>query len=206
MTNENQTRQSYNLSAEAFAKNVQDLDPGKRANKFVEMLPQKAAILDAGCGSGRDAKVFSACGLKVIGIDFSEKMLEIAKKTAPEAEFCLMDLVSISFPKSSFEGIWANASLLHIAKDKIPSVLKSFYSILKPKGILYVRVKKGEGEGVIKDQRYSGIEKFFAFFQETEIASLITECGFVIDSLATQEKSHSYDTHQFIDIFAKKPD
>lgn len=205
MTNKNQTRQSYNLSAEDFAKNVQDLDPGKRASKFVAMLPQRATILDAGCGSGRDAKIFSAYGLKVIGIDFSEKMLEIAKKMASEAEFYLMDLESISFSKESFEGIWASSSLLHIAKEKIPCVLNSFYSILKPNGILYVRVKKGDGEGLIKDQRYSGIEKFFAFFQEEEITSFINESGFVIDSVATQEKSHSYDTHPFIDLFAKKP-
>lgn len=37
-------------------------------------------ILDAGCGPGRDLKLFESFGLKAIGIDVSDNMLSLARE------------------------------------------------------------------------------------------------------------------------------
>src|SRR4051812_15222740 len=80
------TQQSYEATAAEFAHNVADLAPLASIEKFVKMLPPKAKILDIGCGSGRDAKIFSSQGAHVIGIDFCSNLLEIAKKHSPTTE------------------------------------------------------------------------------------------------------------------------
>ena len=91
------TQNSYESSAEEYAKNVHSSSSKEQGEKFQKMLPNHATILDVGCGSGRDAKIFSEKGLKVIGVDFSSKMIEVAKQTAPQAQFYKMNLEDLPF-------------------------------------------------------------------------------------------------------------
>lgn len=197
------TQTSYEVSAEKYAENVLHLHP-KEGVRFKEMVPASAQILDLGCGSGRDAKIFSEMGLKVVGVDFSPKMIELASQTAKEAQFYVMDLESLQFPKASFEGVWANCSLLHIPKAKMLKVLQNIQTLLKNEGVLYLSLKQGEGEKVEKDLRYGGLEKFWSFFQKEEIQNLLFEAGFVTCEIFVEEGSSSYHSHPLIKAFAKK--
>ena len=58
------TIDSYNQTAEAYAKNVKDIVLNEAIDKFLRLLPKGALILDVGCGSGRDARIFSDKGYK----------------------------------------------------------------------------------------------------------------------------------------------
>ncbi len=198
------TRNSYESSAEEYAKNVMHLHPKAQGEKFQKMLPDHATILDVGCGSGRDAKIFSEMGLKVVGIDFSSKMIEVAKQTAPQAQFHKMDLEDIRFPQESFDGVWASCSLLHIPKNKIISVLSQIHNLLRKDGVLYLSVKQGAGEMVEKDQRYGGLEKFWSFFQEDELRDFLVSAGFNIHEICVVGAISSYQTHPRIKVFSKK--
>src|SRR5438874_2426691 len=68
------TINSYNRSSKEYSKKVKDFFPKTQAKKFITLLPKKATILDAGCGDGRDAKIFSK-KFKVIGVDLSSEMI-----------------------------------------------------------------------------------------------------------------------------------
>ena len=59
-------------------------------DKFAEFLSPGSRILDLGCGTGEDVKFLAIRRFRVVGIDFSRKMISIAKKKVPEAKFCLM--------------------------------------------------------------------------------------------------------------------
>ncbi|WP_146751417.1 hypothetical protein [Legionella feeleii] len=59
------TRESYQSTAAAFARNVAELAPTGSIEKFINFLPPKAKIIDIGCGSGRDAQLFSTMGAEV---------------------------------------------------------------------------------------------------------------------------------------------
>jgi hypothetical protein len=52
-----------------------------------------------------------------------------------------------------FEGVWASASLLHVPRADLSTVLDRLASALKPGGVLFASVKRGEGEGV-RDGRW----------------------------------------------------
>src|ERR1035441_8160251 len=81
--------------------------------KFTSLFKSGASILDVGCGSGVKAEILQKKGLKVTGIDFSEKMLEIARRRVPNGNFQLVDLYELSRFNEKFDGIFAQAILLH---------------------------------------------------------------------------------------------
>lgn len=56
------SQKSYQTTAKEFAKNVADLAPLESIQQFVDLLPPHAKIIDIGCGSGRDAKIFNEKG------------------------------------------------------------------------------------------------------------------------------------------------
>jgi 2-polyprenyl-3-methyl-5-hydroxy-6-metoxy-1,4-benzoquinol methylase len=102
---------------------------------FAALLPNGAHLLDAGCGSGQKAKFFQDRGVRVIGIDFSEKLLEIARQTATASDFRLLDLRDIRTLAEEFDGVFARASLLHIPKAEAFSVIEGMVSRLVPRGL-----------------------------------------------------------------------
>lgn len=141
-------------------------------------------VLDLGCGSGVQTKMLLDEGLEVLGLDISRNMIEQAKKKAPKAKYIVGDMTKLTFRANSFDGVWARASLLHIPKQKVETVLKNIAKVLKPQGIFYLALKEGEGEREIEQERYGRkVNRFFSFFQEEEIAKLIEQSGFEVLSV-----------------------
>lgn len=199
------TKQSYELTAAEFTKNVADLAPTESIIKFIKMLPPQSKIIDLGCGSGRDAKIFTNNGVDVIGIDYCSSLINIAKANAPLAEFKLLDIEEMHFPAGSFDGVWSACSLAHIPKEKFTDVLKNINSILKNNGHFYLALKKGSGESLESDARYEGdIKKFWAFYEEEELKNLLKSANFEILEFDTIIKNHPYLTHHAFRIFCKK--
>lgn len=197
------TKESYQSTAEDFASNVQNLAPIESIEKFAELLPPNSNILDIGCGSGRDAKIFSEKGFSVTGIDFSEKMIAIAKNNAPLANFQVMDIENLVLA-TTFDGVWACCSLCHISKEMFPAVLTKIASILNPDGYLYLALKMGSGEIIEKDSRYQGDhKKFWSYFEKEELESFLKP-HFTLLECGIAEKKDSYQTHPALRVFAKK--
>ena len=149
--------------------------------KFQTFLP-KGKVIDIGCGTGKDAGFFVDHGYGYLGIDYSEAMLDEARKRAPGVDFRHMDMFHLAFPSSSFDGFWAAASLLHISKEKLPEVLVGIKKIIKPGGIGFVSVKEGSGEKVVEGEM-EGDSRFFSFWQLPEMEQILADNGFkVLDS------------------------
>ena len=197
----------YNSIAPSYAQKVKELAPEQERQKFVALLHPKAKLLDVGCAAGRDSLYFTQKNLKVTGIDLSEKLLEYAKITAPQATFLKEDVRYISFPSESFDGIWVNAVLLHLKRQEIPEVLAKFYQLLRKSGVLFVSLKKGKGEGSITEPLSQEQPRFFTFYEESEIKQLITQTGFSIIELYTrhaQDRGPDTRNIDWIFCFARK--
>lgn len=143
-------------------------------------LPKGGHILEIGCAGGRDAKIFVSHGFKVIGIDTSQVLLKEAKKLVPRGTFLNKDLRKIKFPSNKFDGVWANAVLLHIRRAEMPRILKNFYRMLKPNGILHILVKKGKGEAFVKEPLSQNRYRFFTYFSRRGVEKLVREVGFKV--------------------------
>ena len=148
--------------------------------EFLSFLPKNAKILDAGCGPGRDALTLSEEGYEAVGIDLTPEMIKLAKESGPDIDFHVRDLRKTEFDEASFDGIWANASVIHIPKQEIGIVLKEFARILKPSGILFVSVLKGEGERAHLMKYFYEGELAVSFYDKDEFSVELERNGFKV--------------------------
>ncbi len=151
-------------------------------DKFVSFLKPGALVLDVGCGAGVKSRYLLSKGLKVVGVDFSEKMVEIARREVPDATFRAADIKNLSVLAESFDGILAQAVLLHIPKAEAGAVVKGLRDKLEDGGYLYIAVKqKREGwkeEEILKEYDYGyEYERFFSYFTLPEIQKYVADAG-----------------------------
>lgn len=132
----------YNINAQSFYDRTINADLSHFHTKFLDFLPEKAHVLDAGCGSGRDAKYFQSQGYNVTAFDASEEMVRLSTKETnqPTLHLHFQDLTF----KEVFDGVWANASLLHVPYLETKKIYTNIYNALKPGGIFYASYKYGE--------------------------------------------------------------
>jgi len=198
------TIESYNKTAEEYYKIVSSFEILPELEDFMSQVIEKGKILDLGCGPGHHSRIFADNGFDVVGIDLSKEMIAIAKKEVPNVQFEVMDILKLLFSKNTFNGIWASASLLHIDKADFPKALTSLSEVIKDGGVLYISLKEGHGEKVIKDIRYHEVKKFYSYYSEVELKVLLESSGFEILDIRKKAKRKEYDTHPWLHIFAKK--
>lgn len=134
----------YENNAEAFIDTTFDVSMGEVYQEFLPAIPEAGHILDAGCGSGRDALYFSKLGFQVSAFDGSAAIAALAsQKTGLGVEHRLFSQI---VENQSYDGIWACASLLHLSMAEIPDALLRLWRALKYGGTLYLSFKVGVGE------------------------------------------------------------
>ena len=134
----------YDDHAKEYAALTVKADMSPAYDRFLAYLPAGAAILDAGCGSGRDSLFFLQKGYAVTMLDASEGMCNCAEELTGRKALC-MGFHEIEFA-DRFNGIWACASLLHVSEKELENVLAIFHRTLKRDGVLYASWKYGEAE------------------------------------------------------------
>ena len=192
--------QTYDKYAKFYADFTSEKIFQFQLNKFISFIPRGGKALDAGCGAGRDVGYFDEEGLDVLGIDMSEGLLNEAKERFPESKFEKMDFQKTSFQEESFDGIWCMASLSDVPKKETNKAIKEFKRIIKPDGIIYAATKKGEGEGLIKKQKYGDSPRFYSLFTQEELEKIFINEGFEIISSMTSDDNGT----QWVEVFARR--
>jgi demethylmenaquinone methyltransferase/2-methoxy-6-polyprenyl-1,4-benzoquinol methylase len=103
-------------------------------------------VLDACCGTGDLAISAVRAGGRVTGLDFSERMLERARRKAPELDWVVGDLLALPFPDASFDTATVgfgvrNVDDLDLALRELRRVLREggrlgILEITRPRGVL----------------------------------------------------------------------
>ncbi len=111
------TEAYYNRHAQQFVDDTLHVDMRSLYVPFLAGLPVNARILDAGCGSGRDARAFQKQGYQVSAFDASEPLASRASQllgfTVPVKRFDEVEEIE------RYDGIWACASLLHVPENQL---------------------------------------------------------------------------------------
>ena len=112
---------------------------------LINHLPKPSHILDVGCGTGvPTAQMLCEADHRVLGIDISPGMLEIAAEQIPQADFELMDMADLNLADQTFDAITAFFSLLMLPKSAITNVLHKLVSQLKPQGYFVLSMVEGD--------------------------------------------------------------
>ncbi|MBN2422336.1 class I SAM-dependent methyltransferase [Candidatus Woesearchaeota archaeon] len=175
-----ETIKTYNEIADDYAQNIEPYPNINELDKFSSMLSKNSAVLDVGCAAGRDSIILQKKGFKVTGIDLSEKLINLANAKTGKIKFIKIDMRKLSFSKNYFDGIWANASIIHLNYNDASLTVKKFFRVLKNKGILYISVKKGKGKTEVVEKLSLGKKRVFYFYEETQLKKLIQDAGFNI--------------------------
>jgi demethylmenaquinone methyltransferase/2-methoxy-6-polyprenyl-1,4-benzoquinol methylase len=91
-------------------------------------------VLDACCGTGDLAIAAARAGGRVTGLDFSEPMLERARRKAPELEWVRGDLLELPFGDASFEAATVGFGVRNV--DDLQGALSELRRVLGPDGRL----------------------------------------------------------------------
>jgi SAM-dependent methyltransferase len=147
----------YEQHAHTFFDDTVEVDMTPLYSRFLPLLGDRAAILDAGCGSGRDSLAFAKLGYSVTAFDASPALVALAGRHIGQPVHCLrfQDLTW----RDAFEGIWACASLLHVPSVELGDVMGRLRAALKPGGILYASFKYGSGEREHQGRRFTDLDE-----------------------------------------------
>jgi cyclopropane fatty-acyl-phospholipid synthase-like methyltransferase len=129
-------REIYDEFADTYEENRGLFDMTEVLNSFYTCLgPGKGRELDLGCGAGEPfPRFFIDKGWTVIGVDFSQRMLELASKYVPEMDTILADMCEVEFKSCRFKAITVIYSLFHVPSKYHAVLFKKFYRWLCPGG------------------------------------------------------------------------
>jgi SAM-dependent methyltransferase len=142
----NDTNKYYQDNASSFYNATVDIDMSAICQHFLPLISTGGSILDAGCGSGRDALYFKFRGYDTTAMDASPALCKLARELLEQDVHCI-GFKDITW-QNHFDGVWACASLLHVPKQKLPSVMTRLAKSLKPGGVMYASFKYGDNERV----------------------------------------------------------
>lgn len=95
-------------------------------------VDSNVTVLDIGCGAGNSTSKISETGAKVIGIDFSQKMIDQANSAYQGITFKQSDAENIPLEDNSMDVVIANFVVHHFAEPN--KVFKEINRVLKPNG------------------------------------------------------------------------
>lgn len=155
----------YNNNANKFVADTVYIDFKETQDKFLSKLSGNR-VLDFGCGSGRDTKYFLNKGYTVEAIDGSEELCRMASQyTGIQVKQMLFNELS---EKNKYNGIWACASILHLPKNELKTVLLKMTDALCSNGVVYTSFKYGKFEGERQGRFFTDFtpETFTAFISD----------------------------------------
>ena len=158
---------SYDYIAEQWHSNFRGQTYVNRVltyvDKILDGLPPGAKVLDLGCGTGNPiAKHIVQQGFRVVGVDQSRKMLEIAGSVVPEAEFIHGNMVDVQFA-DKFAAAVAWDSVFHVERKHHSAVFRKLANSLELGGRLLLSVGGSDADSRVEDSTSddgSGAEGF----------------------------------------------
>jgi cyclopropane fatty-acyl-phospholipid synthase-like methyltransferase len=193
----------YARFAEKVAERTENRDFSKALDMFLNGIEKNKLIVDIGSGAGIHLKYFNDQGFKTLGIEPSKRMRELASDLgASSIEGTFENLDSLSL--KDVGGVWCAASLLHVPKENLSSVVQKISAILESNGRFYLTVRIGEGAKWDQWDDSSGdSERFIQLFSEDEITNSVKNNGFEVES-SWIEDSYWGRPSKWISIIAHK--
>lgn len=181
MTADPGTLAAYAENAGRYADRFRAERPGRHLAAFMAALPAGGAVLDLGCGPGHDCAFLRAAGFRPDPVDACPEMVALANRLHDiGARLGTFDGIAA---QATYDGVWAQFSLLHARRADLPRHLAALARALRPGGLLHLGMKTGTGE------RRDPLGRFCTFVTVPELRGLAEAAGF--DVTAAEEGAES---------------
>lgn len=171
--------------------------PTAYAERFAEFLTSVSfnqLLVDLGCGTGRDVKVFHERGFDVIGIDNSADEIKRAKKACPSCRFEIQDIEHLSFPDESV-GAFFMINVIHYVDQR--TAVREVFRTLRKGGLMFIHFNLqivDEDGDVDYEQKRSDIDELISPFEIVEKR--------MVRRADSAPKKH---THTILELILRKP-
>ena len=167
------TLSHYEERAEAYWEGTRDHDVSQNRDALLAALegPGPFAILDLGCGPGRDLEWFRSQGHEAIGLDGSARFVEMARRHSG-CEVLHQDFVQLRLETARYDAVFANAALFHVPSCELPRVLRELFAALRPRGVLFSSNPRGQDR-----EGWSG-DRYGCFWSLESWRAQVTAAGF----------------------------
>lgn len=130
--------------------------PVHRELKFIQLhfpLPEFTRLLDVPCGIGRHAGPLTHIGYHVVGIDRSERALEVGRAQYPGVDFRVLDMFDLATLEETFDGLlclWH--SFGYGTSEQNAGLLADMRGVLRPGGRLLMDIYNADAAAMLPDQ------------------------------------------------------
>lgn len=192
---------SYDAVASEYARQIAGelaQKPWDRAvlDRFAKSIRPGGIVADVGCGPGHVGRYVAEHGVRVVGVDLSAGMIDVARRANPELELMQADMSAIPVADQSWAGIIAFYSLIHIAREEMIATLRELKRVLEPGAPLLLAFHVGDETLHLDAWWEQDVSVDFFFHQPSEMRAWLEQAGFAIDEVLERDPYAPAVEHQ----------
>lgn len=193
-------RAAYDAVADAYDRALRDeLDAKPLDRALLSTLAELAGergegpIADVGCGPGHVTRFLAQRHPKVIGLDLSPRMIDIARERAPDLRFAVADMLQLPVRDAAWAGAVALYSVIHLTAQERAAACRELARAVRPGGWLLVAFHVSSEEftagQVNRVTEWFGkrIELDGHFLDPDEVAGQLEAAGFTVTARLERE-------------------
>lgn len=166
MTSDAKTLAFYDQNSEEYAAFAAHQPRLGNIQKFIADLPEKARVVDLGCGTGWAAALMKKAGMRVDAMDASSGLAKQANELhGLEVQVKVFTELS---GQQRYDGLWSHFALQHAPRSQREEIFARITSVLKPGGLFYAGMQKGD-----TDWR-DGHGRLYCPFVEDDLEALLS--------------------------------
>jgi len=194
-------KDGYNKATKDYLSNRDQFKNIKYLEKLTKLLKPNSKILDLGCGAGKPIdKFFIEKDHRIIGIDISEKQIELAQKNVSKAKFEVKDISDLKKNEYQVDAVVSFYTIFHLKRETHADIFKKINSFLPNGGLILISMGSTEWEGTEDD--FHGVKMFWSHYDNKKNREIIENAGF--KNLLDEIDTSGGEKHQI--IMAKKID
>ena len=173
-----ETVRSYDRDAAAYVARTAAVPDSVRdaLEHLAEGLGPGARVIEIGSGGGRDALLMEQLGLAVRRTDVTPAFVALLREQGHACDRLDPLGDDLASPDGPYDAVWANASLLHVARTELPTVLRRLAGVTRSGGLLRISLKEGDGEGWSTHGTISG-PRHFTYWRAADVEAVVRASG-----------------------------
>jgi 2-polyprenyl-3-methyl-5-hydroxy-6-metoxy-1,4-benzoquinol methylase len=159
---------------------------GSWLDRFCDLLPAGAAVLDIGCGSGLPlARELLRRGFSVTGVDGTPTMVQLFESNLPGTPVHLADMRQLAL-EQRFAGLLAWDSFFHLSPDDQRAMFFRFQAHAAPGAALMFTSGPAEGSAI---GELNGEPLYHGSLNPDEYRNLLAATGFEVAAHVIEDPS-----------------
>ncbi|MGH2530694.1 MAG: class I SAM-dependent methyltransferase [Thermomicrobiales bacterium] len=197
----------YDRIAERYAEwapTVREEEREHYTRVMLDSLPERAAVLELGCGNGLPTTKRLVERFEVTAVDISGRQIALARQNVPEATFVHADMTTLEFPPASFDGVAAFYAIIHVPREEHEPLLGSIVRSLRPGGPLVATLGARSWTGEVEED-WLGTPMYFSHFDAETNRALVERAGLRLEGARVEIADEDGVSIPFLWIVARKP-